>query len=323
MKVATSMLKLQLNTPTAYTRDMTVDLTNQVTGEKRTVKPYLDGSVTVPNIDAGQWRVQVKHPNMVFDVFDRPVQVFPDRPTIAPISIPTTIFENVPIRDIPDADLAPVQRHLDDATADAERQSTKKAGQPIYADDWNELSHTVSAVSQAVREMTDLVSPRGHDHPEIADKIAEIQRNLQRMFDAVGSSLAQLQRQIQQLALQRKVEAALDKTTTATPEIRKTIQDKVLELQDAWADSPGVYSALKRRTGQQLQEQLATVLASESSAVRDAPEVKDLDEFTRAIATEQPVASYHEEIQQQQRTTSKSMTGMVFDAFKATRTGGN
>jgi HPt (histidine-containing phosphotransfer) domain-containing protein len=311
------MLKLQLNTPASYTRDMTVELTNQVTGEKKSVKPYLDGSVSVPNIDPGQWRVQVKHPNLMFDAYDRPVKVLPDRPTFAPITIPTNIFENVPIRDIPDADLSPVQQHLDDATRVAEGQGNKKEGQPIYADDWNELAHSISAVSKATREMTDLVSPRGHDHPEIADKFDEVQRNLQRMFDAVGSSLAQLQRQIQQLALQRKIEAALDKTVTATPEVRQNIQDTVTELQAAWADSPGVYSALKRRTAQKLQDQITTVLANETPAVRGQSEVKDLDEFTRAMATEQPAASYQEEIQQQQRTTSKSMTGVLFDAMKA------
>jgi hypothetical protein len=299
---------------------MTVTLTNQVTGEKRTAKPYLDGSVAVPNIDPGQWRVQVTHPNMVFDLFDRPIKVLPDRPTIAPITIPANIFENVPIRDVPDADLGPVQQHLDDAQASAERQATKKAGQPIYADDWNELASTLSNASKATRELTGLVSPRGHDHPELVDKLEEIQRNLQRMFDVFAGSLAQLQRQIQQLALQSKVDAALDKTSKATPEVKKGIQDLVTTLQASWAETPGVYSALKRRTAQQLTDQVSQVLVNETQDVRSAPEVKALQDFAAAMATEQPVASFQEEIQQQQRTTSKSATGVFFDALKTTRT---
>ena len=313
---APNTLKMQLNTPVSFTRDMKVELTNQTTGEKRKVTPYLDGSVVVPNIDAGNWRVQVQHPNLQFDVFDRPVKVLPDRPTFVPITIPQNIFENVPIEDLPDANLGPVQQHLDEATRAAEQQAGKKAGQPIYADDWNELSATVSTVAKATRELTNLVSPRGHDHAEIAVKFDEVQRNLQRLLDTFGSSLAQLQRQIQQLALQRKVEAALDRTANVTPETRKAFEDAVGGLQTAWADSPGVYSAQKRRVAGDLQGQLAQVLANESAEVRALPEVKDLDEFTRALATEAPVRNYDEEIQQQQRSTNKSTTGVVFDAFK-------
>lgn len=320
METGNTTLKLQLNTPASYTRDMTVKITNQVTGEKRTVTPYLDGSVSVPNLEPGQWRVQVTHPNLVFDLYDRPIKVFPDRPTNASIVIPANIFENVPIRDIPDADLGPVQRHLDEAGSIAERQSTKKAGQPIYADDWNELAGALATATKAAREMTELVSPRGHDHPELVDKLDEIQRNLQRMFDVFGASLAQLQRQIQQLALQSKVDAALEKTTKVTPETRKSIQDMVTSLQESWADSPGVYSARKRRTAQQLTDQLSQVLVNETPDVNNAAEVKELQEFASAMATEQPAASYQEEIQQQQRTTSKSSTGVFFDALNTTRT---
>jgi hypothetical protein len=313
---APNLLKMQLNTPVGFTRDMTVELTNQATGERRKATPYLDGSVAVPNIEAGSWRVQVKHPNITFDVFDRPIKVLPDRPTFVPITIPTNIFENVPIEDIPDANLGPVQQHLDEATQTAGDQAKKKAGQPIYADDWNELATSLATATKATRELTDLVSPRGHDHPEIATKIDEIQRNLQRMFDVFGASLAQLQRQIQQLALQRKVEAALDRTATVSPEARRQFEEAVAGLQVAWSDSPGVYSAQKRRVGQDLQAQLAGILVNEAPDVREAPEVRDLDEFTRAIATEQPARSYEEEIQQQQRTGNKSASGIVFDAFK-------
>jgi hypothetical protein len=309
-------LKMQLNTPVSFTRDMKVELTNQTTGEKRKVTPYLDGSVVVPNIDAGNWRVQVQHPNIHFDVFDRPIKVLPDRPTFVPITIPTNIFENVPIEDVPDANLGPAQQHLDEAMRAAEQQANKKAGQPIYADDWNELSTTVSTVAKATRELTDLVSPRGHDHPEIAAKFDEIQRTLQRLLDTFGASLAQLQRQIQQLALQRKVEAALDKTVNIAPETRRAFEEAVGGLQTAWADSPGVYGSQKRRVASDLQGQLAQVLANESAEVRASAEVKDLDEFTRALATERPAITYDEEIQQQQRSTSKSTTGVVFDAFK-------
>ena len=42
-----TMLKMQLNTPATVTRDTTVDVVNAVTGERRQVKPFLDGTVSL------------------------------------------------------------------------------------------------------------------------------------------------------------------------------------------------------------------------------------------------------------------------------------
>lgn len=316
------MLKMQLNTPPTITKDMLVTLTNQVSGEKRTVKPYRDGSMAVPNLDAGQWRVQAKHPNMVFDVFDRNVQVFKDRPTFTPINIPTNIFENVPIRETPEADLGPVQQRLDELTGAAEGHTNKLGGQPIYADDWNDLASTVSEVSRSTRELTDLVSPVGHDHPEIVEKIEEIQGNIQRFFDAFGAAITQIQRQMQQLALQRKVETALEKVPSATPEVRKEMEDNAKDLANAWLENPGIYSARKRRTAQKIQTQLVNLLVEADPAVRDDPDVKDLNDFTDAMATEPAVITYEQEVTQQQRANKKSSRGIVSDALKAGRIGG-
>ncbi|MEX2262658.1 MAG: hypothetical protein WD696_11945 [Bryobacteraceae bacterium] len=321
MAVNGSYVKLQLNTPASITRDLKVEMTNQVTGEKRTATPYLDGTVTLPNVAAGPWRVQVKHPNLIFDAFDRPIKVLPDRPTITPILIPRTIFENVPIEDIPDADLGPVQQHLDEAALAAEQQAVKKAGQPIYADDWNELAQTVGSVSKAAKEMSSLLSPRGHNHPELEAKLDEVQRNLQRMFDSFGASLAQFQRQIQQLALRSKLDAALDRIPAVDENTRVRLTASIQDLETSWSDAPGVYGAIKRRAGQQVLEQFSELLASQTPEVRDQTEVRDLQEFTQAMSSEAPVRTYEEEVQQQQRTGSKSTSGLVFDALKVRQRG--
>jgi hypothetical protein len=295
---------------------MTVELTNQVTGEKRIARPYLDGSVTVPQIDPGQWRVQVKHPNLVFDVFDRPIRVLPDRPTFVPVTVPTNIFENVPIADTPLADLGPVQAHLDDAAAAAEGQANKQGGQPIYADDWNHLSHVVRDVAKSTRDLTTLVSPIGHDHPELVSKIEEVQRNLQTAYDTFGQVVAQIQRQIEQLALQAKVNSALDRMPAVTPQVRTQFANTINELQNVWSDSPGVYSSAKRRTGEKLQEQFSAILAAQTPEVRQADEVKDFDAVTSAMAATPRVVNYQDELIQHQRITSKSSTGLLLDAFK-------
>lgn len=316
------MLKMQLNTAPTYTRDMTVQLTSQVSGKRVTAKPYLDGSVVVPNLEPGPFQVQVIHPNLLFPVHDAPIVVQKDRPTFVPITIPSNIFENVPIRDTPEADLGPVQARLDRNADSADLQADKLGGQPIYADDWNQLATTMGEVARSTREMTGLVSPIGHDHPELEEKLAEIQNNLQRMFDVFGEALAQLQRQMQQLALQSKVETALDKVPSATPEVRREMEDTVRQLADNWQVSPGTYSVQKRRAAQQVQERLSLLLADADPAVRDDPDVQDLDVFTQAMATEQSVVTYEQEIGQQQRTGSKSRQGLVFNAFRAGRVGG-
>lgn len=315
------MLKMQLSTPADISKDMLVKLTNQVSGETREVKPYLDGSVVVPTIAAGQWRVQVKHPNLVFDVFDRNIQVFKDRPTFTPITIPTNIFENVPIRETPEADLGPVQQRLDEVTATSEGLANKLGGQPIYADDWNQLATTVADASRSTRELTDLVSPVGHDHPEIVEKIEEIQGNIQRFFDAFGAAIAQLQRQMQQLAQQRKVESALERVPDTPPEIRREMETSARELAEAWLEHPSIYSARKRRSAQKIQGQLATLLVDADPTVRDDPDVKDLSDFTDALVTEPAVISYEQEVTQQQRANTKSARGIVYDALRAGRIG--
>lgn len=317
------ILKMQLNTPAAVTRDLEVNLTNQVSGEKRTVRPYLDGSVAVPNIPAGDWRMQIKHPNLLFDLQDRNIRIFPDRPTFVPIRIPTDIFENAPIQDTPEADLGPVQERLEEAAEAAGRQAGKLGGQPIYAGDWNDMATTVEGVARSTKDLTELVSATGHDHPELVAKMDEIQGNLQRLFEVFGSSIAQLQRQIHQLALQRKVETALDRVPDVPAATRRQMEEAVRDLTDVWQENPSVYSARKRRAARSLQDQLGQLLIDQTQEVRDDPQVRDLDTFTLAMASEQPVVTYEAEIQQQQRTSRKSSTGIVFDALQAGARGGS
>jgi hypothetical protein len=280
-------LNLQLNTKSAYNRDMMVELTNQATGEMKTVKPYLDGTVVARNIDPGQWRAVVKHPNLLWPVYDRPIRVFPDRPTFVPVTIPDNIFENTPIEDTPDADVGPVQNRLEDAAAAADAQANKLAGQPIYADDWNTMAGTISDLAQSNADLSRLVSPLGHDHPEIAIKIDEVQTNLQRFYDLFGRSLAQLQRQVQQLALQRKVEAAVGKAGDITPAQQGAIDSAIGEIADAWSSQPAIYSAKKKRVGQQLSQTLAAIIAESEANLDKDPVVTEALAVASAMATQQ------------------------------------
>lgn len=308
-------LNLQLNTKSTYNRDMMVELTNQATGQKVNVKPYLDGKVLARNIDPGQWRAVVKHPNLLFPIYDRPVRVFSDRPTFVPIQIPTNIFENTPIEDTPDADLAPVQAKFDDAAAAASAQANKLAGQPIYSDDWNAMAGTVADVARANNDLSGLVSPIGHDHPEIVAKIEEVQANLQRFYDLFGRSLAQLQRQVQLLALQRKVDAAVGTVSNVSPEHRQDVDEAIQHLSIAWADKPAPYSLKKKRAGQTLNQALAEIVADSEEPVENDPAIIEAQEILATMAGEQPASTYTKEIENQHRIEDRSGSAPLTDAL--------
>ena len=310
-------LKLQLNTPTEFNRDLEVDLVNQTTGEKRKAKPYLDGTVSVMGLDPGPWRVRIKHPNHVFDLYDRNIRVLRDRPTFTPVRIPSSAFVDTPIRDVPEADLSAVQQRFDEAGAESERQANKLGGQPIYADDWNALATTMAGVARAGRELTDVVSPNGHDHPELVEKLDELQAGIERLFDSFGSAIAQLQRQIQQLSLRRKVDTALDQIADLEPAVRTELIGAVDDLALAWQDQPAIYGRKRSRTAGELHDRLAEILVDQDDAVANNEQVVEMIEFTRAMSRERAPRSFEQEIAQQQKTGSRSVTGTFYDALQA------
>jgi hypothetical protein len=308
-------LNLQLNTKSVFNRDMEVELTNQATGQKMTVKPYLDGKVIARNIEPGQWRAVVKHPNMLFPIYDRPIRVFPNRPTVVPIRIPENIFENTPIKDTPDADLGPVQARFDEAAAAAAGQANKMPGQPIYSDDWNNVAGTIADLARANRELSELVSPLGHDHPEIAAKIDEVQANMQRFYDLFGRSLAQLQRQVEQLALVRKVEAAAGAAGQVTPDQRSKLEAAVADLSVSWADPPAIYSQKKKRAGEVMTEVFAEIMATAPTPVQNEPVILETVQVLTAMAGERTASTYTMEIEAQHRITTRSSASPLQDAL--------
>ena len=308
-------LNLQLNTKSAFNRDMTVELTNQATGQMVAVKPYLDGKVVARGLEAGPWRAVVKHPNILFPIYDRPIKVLPGRPTIVPIRIPENIFENTPIADTPDADLGPVSARYDEAAAAADAQGQKLAGQPIYADDWNAMAATIGDIARANLDLVSLVAPNGHDHPELVAKINEVQANLQRFYDLFGRSLTQLQRQVQQLALQRKVDAAVGQIGPITPAQRGTIDAVFTDLDNAWKDNPAVYSIKKKQAGQQLSLTIAEMVAGAANPIGNDPIVIEAQDVAMAMADEQAASDYATEIENQQRFEKRSGASPFTDAL--------
>lgn len=205
-------------------RDAEVELVNQATGQTITRKPFLDGSLQVRDLDPGNWEMTVRHKNLINAIDRRVVRLFPQPfPTRVPVIVRPELFRDTPIRDIPDADLSPVQQTAAAAASNVGPLAGKAPGEVIRAEDWNVLASAVADLARAVGELTHLVSPRGHDHPEIAEKIAEVQGNIRRFTDSFGRSLLELRREIESQNLRTKVTGVLDRGGAST-----TVRDRVL-----------------------------------------------------------------------------------------------
>jgi hypothetical protein len=211
----------------AANRDAVISLTQEATGTTLERKPFLDGSLAVRDLDPGFYQLKVTHPNVLLPIDTRRIRLFPQvPPTYIPIVVPEVLFQNNPIRDIPDADLGPVQQAVSAARDSLKPVGAKSSGEAIRAADWNTLVSAVSDLAGAVLSLTQLVSPIGHDHPEIADKIAEVQGNVQRFSEAFGRSLLELRREIETENLRNRIGdvftlggATADQTTRATSRI--------------------------------------------------------------------------------------------------------
>lgn len=308
-------LNLMLGAEPALLRDMTVEFVNPATNERRNATPFLDGSVMVQNIPPGAWQIVAKHPNVIGDIVNRPIRILPDRPTVTRITIPANIFNNAAIADTPEANLGPPQAKLAEAEAAARDQARKVAGQPIFAEDWNVLAGCLADTAKATGELSRLVTPVGHDHPELVLKFAEVQDNLQRFYDLFARSLTELQRQIEQLALQRKTDKVVEKIPALPAPSRQRIEDAIGKLRDAYQDPPSVYDQKRRRFGQLLQEEVSGALVDATPEVQSDVDVRDALTVAETIASGPPVLNYAGEMQQRQRTENRSMGGLFLDAM--------
>lgn len=223
-------------------RDARVKLTNAATGQQIERQPFLDGTLVVRDIDPGQWQMQVVHPNLITPIDTRTIRVFPQPfPTRVPVVVRPELFRDTPIRDIPDADLAPVQQAATSARDAAAPLAGKAPGEVIRASDWNILAGAVQELAAAVAELTNLVSPRGHDHAEIAEKIAEVQGNIRRFSESFGKSLLELRRDIESHHLRRQVDDVLA-TATVSDAVRTALLRPVADLEVSTQDDTALFS---------------------------------------------------------------------------------
>lgn len=221
---------IQLQGFTPANRNAKVQLVEEATGQTVDRQPFLDGSLQVRDLNPGFYQMTVTHPNLTFPIETRRIRLFPQpQPTIVTVPVPADLFRDSPIRDIPDRDLSPVRQAASGAAQAVAPIAVKTAGEAIRAADWNILAGAVTQLANAVVELTQIVSPVGHDHPEIAEKIQEVQGNVRRFAEAFGKSLLELRREIETESLRRTVTDVLD-LGGADAAIRAGILDRVQDL---------------------------------------------------------------------------------------------
>jgi hypothetical protein len=280
-----SAFNIQLDGFAAANRDAQIHLTHETTGETVTVKPFLDGKAVVRDLTPGPWQLEVTHPNLSFPIERRKIRLFDQpTPTFVPVPVPQDLFRDTPIRDIPDADLGPVQQTVTAARTTLAPVGNKIAGEAIRAADWNVLVGAVVDLSTAMLELTRLVSPKGHSHPELEEKFSEVQDNIRRFAEAFGRSLVELRREIETATLHQTVKEVVEAAELPATE-RMRIVDRVAALQDApalQADTP-TFTRKLATTGTALLNELQDIAAKQPDADQflARPDVKQLQQVAR------------------------------------------
>jgi hypothetical protein len=293
----------QLSGFPAANRDAQVTLTNSATGQTVTRSPFLDGSLTVRDLDPGLWSVKVTHPNVIQPIFAQTVRLFPQiTPTLVPIAVPPAIFQDTPIRDIPDANLGPVQQAVTSIRDSIGPLQGKSPGEVIRAADWNALASAVRDLADNVLQLTNLVSPIGHNHPEIEEKIAEVQDNLQNFAQSFGQSLLQFQRELETENLRRTLTGVLD-AAQASQAVRDDVLGRVNKLSDATQADPSVFTSQLASTGNRVLSVVADLVTSKPD-LQNNPSVQMAQQVAQQYATAGTATTAATEMNIYRRTTS-------------------
>jgi hypothetical protein len=279
----------------AANRDLTVEVRDPLTSDVvRTAKPFLDGSVRLPGIDPGAYELAVRHPNLTLPVVRRPIRILPSGDTRISVLIDPAQFRNTPIEDIPDANLGPVRDSVSSVGQTVLPLARKQPGEAIRSDDWNAMAGAISDLAAAVAELTRLVSPTGHDHPELVAKFDEMTRNFDQLVNTLSASMTELQRQIQAQRFRRQVDdlvsvGQLDDVTAGR------LFTLVGSLEANVTESPLVYGRRARDVGQQLTTAVAQVLETRPELATETA-VNVLAESSDLLRTQQ-ATSYTSEIE--------------------------
>lgn len=253
----------------------------------RSTTPFLDGTARIPKIDAGSYELSVIHNNLALPVLTRPVRVLPGDTRISVLIDPSK-FRNTPIEDIPDANLTPVRELAESVAETTLPLAQKLPGEAIRSQDWNTMASSIRDLALAMAELTRLVSPVGHDHPEFVRKFDEIGGNFNTLVTTLNASMAELQRQIQAEQVRRQIEGVLTAAEIAHDSARgKEILALADDLDNTATDTPRTFAQKTRNIAVQLNSKIETLVAEkpdllENDSVKKLSDAADVLKQTRA-----------------------------------------
>jgi hypothetical protein len=284
----------------AVNRDLTVQIKDpQTQAVVKTAQPFSDGSVRILQVPPGAYELTVLHPNLTLPVLTRPIRILPGGDTNVSVLIDPSQFRNTPIEDIPDANLGPVRDTVTSVAETVLPLTHKLPGEAIRSEDFNTLASSVRDVATAVAELTRLVSPLGHSHPELEAKFDEVTGNFQTLLNMVSSALAELQRQINAQRVRTQVLGVLDDGgVDPASDQGKAILDLVDQLDARVTDTPVIFARTARDVGVQLSTQLEQLIdqrASDDPDFANRDSVKGLSASTDLLRTQQ-TTSYDSEL---------------------------
>jgi hypothetical protein len=285
----------------------------------KTGRPYLDGTVKFAGLDAGAYTMEVLHPNITLPVIRQPIRVLPVGDTQIQVLIDPTKFRNTPIADIPDANLGPVRDRTQTVSETMLPLSNKQPGEAITAQDWNAMASGIRDISLAVGELTRLVTPTGHDHPELVTKIEEMVQNFSDLLNTLGAAMTELQRQIQNLRVRKQVEDVLNSTTVDDP-TRNAFIGVLTQLDNSVSETPTRYGRTARTAGQLLGKQLDDLVTANQTNTEfvDSTQVKNLQRSVDLLKNIRST-TYSGELEQQRNIDRQMGTGGLSDVVIGSR----
>lgn len=297
----------------AANRDLSVEVLDPVSQNVvRTVTPFLDGTVRVPKIDPGAYEIAIRHPNVALPILRRPIRVLPVGPTNISVVIDPSKFRNTPIEDIPDANLTPVQELAQSVAESVIPLGNKSPGEAILAQDWNAMASAIRDLADALGQLTQLVSPTGHNHPELEKKFDEVSGNFNELINSVSASLTELQRQFQTQRIRQQITDVLD-TAAIDPTSPRGLEFTTLvnNLESNVTASPSIFGREVRNTAVQLSTKLEALLDENAGDPNfaNADSVKGLS-TTIDLAKQQRTTTYGAELEHQ-RKVDRSIGGSV------------
>jgi hypothetical protein len=301
-----ALAKFQLQGHVPAFSDATVKLTHEGSGASIERRVFLDGSLTMNDLEPGSYEMEVRHPNLVLPIDRRRIRIFPQpQPTFVPIVIDPIQFTDNPIRATPVADVSPVQQASSGVQTAVARIGGKVQGDAIRSSDWNSLASAVSDLAGAVLELTRRVSPVGHAHPEIADKIEEVQGNVRKLSDAFGKSLLELQRQIELELMRRQFTDALE-AGNATADVKQQTLNKLEDLRGILQADPKVYTKQLAATANVVLNTVGTLASAQGDKAGEylaKPGVKNSQLLARHYIDSGTLDSHDAELNMYRRTT--------------------